>query len=62
MMRFETRIWDVPFLPAESRLTLGTEYRWDDERGSQVDGAARRAHSVGGSLIGRPRSRRSSAA
>ena len=38
MVRFETRIWDVPFLPEESRVTLGTGYRWDDERGSQVQG------------------------
>lgn len=36
--RFEARIWEVPFLPAESRVTLGANYRWDTVRNSQVEG------------------------
>jgi len=36
--RFEMRIWEVPFLPEESRVTLGANYRWDDVRNHQVQG------------------------
>jgi len=34
--RFEMRIHDLPYLSQGSRITLGTEYRWDDVRDSQV--------------------------
>jgi len=36
--RFEHRIWDVPFMPAESRVVLGANYTWDDVRQSRVQG------------------------
>jgi hypothetical protein len=36
--RFETRIHEVPFLWEGSRITVGAEYTWDDERSSEVTG------------------------
>jgi hypothetical protein len=54
MTRFETRIWDVPFLPAESRVTLGTEYRWDHARNSQVTGLIAVRVPLGGAARSQP--------
>jgi hypothetical protein len=54
MTRFETRIWDIPLLPAESRLTLGTEYRWDHRRNSQVTGLLAVRVPLGGATRSQP--------